>query len=135
MDDQQLLRHFRHGCWRRQRTRARRVEAAKKQGLSLDYVYEANIVTPSYMCIPKGTKKRDAAMKLVSYFMRPDLQAAFCNIMGYTPVKRAGVPLLTDEVRIRQPNLEDPKTAVTDVDWWADNFTEVNKRFKEWMIM
>lgn len=111
-----------------------RVEAAKKQGLSLDYVYEANIVTPSYMCVPKGTKKKEAAMKLVSYFMRADLQAAFCNIMGYTPVKRAGMKLLTDEVKARQPNLDDEKTAVTNVDWWADNFSEVNKRFKEWMI-
>lgn len=111
-----------------------RVEAAKRQGVSIEYVYDSNIVTPSYMCIPKGTKKKDAAMKLVSYFMKPERQAAFCNIMGYTPVKRAGVKLLDPAVMARQPNLDDEKTAVTNVDWWSDNFSEVNKRFKEWMI-
>ena len=111
-----------------------RVEAAKRQGISMEYVYESNIVTPSYMCVPKGVKNKDAAMKLVSYFMRADLQAAFCNIMGYTPVKRAGMNFLAPEVKARQPDLDHPNTAVTNVDWWAENFSEVNKRFKEWMI-
>ena len=111
-----------------------RVEAAKKQGLNLAYVYESNIVTPAYMCVAKGTRNRAASMKLVNYFLRPDLQAAFCNVMGYTPVKRAAMRLLTPEVRAQQPNLDDPTTAVTDVEWWADNFAEVNKRFKEWLI-
>src|SRR5690606_32151017 len=101
---------------------------------SMEFVYKNNIITPSYMCVTKGTKNKDAAMKLVNYFLRPDLQADFCNIMGYTPVKRAAMPLLTEEVRNQQPDLDDPGTAVTDVEWWADNFAEVNKRFKEWLI-
>jgi putative spermidine/putrescine transport system substrate-binding protein len=112
-----------------------RVEAAKKQGLTLDYVYDANIVTPAYMCVAKGTKNREASMKLVNYFLRPDLQASFCNMMGYAPMKRAAIGLLTPEVRAQQPNLDDARTAVTDVEWWADNFVEVNKRFKEWLII
>lgn len=111
-----------------------RVEAAIRQGVSMDYVYEANIVTPSYLGVPKGSKNKAAGMKLISYFMRPDLQAHFCNIMGYTPVKRAGRPLLAPDVLARQPDLDDEKTAVTDVEWWAKNFVEVNKRFKEWLI-
>lgn len=111
-----------------------RVEAAQRQGISADYVYENNIVTPSYLCVPKGTAHRDAAMQLANYFLRPDLQAAFCNRMGYSPVKRAATALLTPEVRDRQPDLDAPGTAITDVEWWADNFAEVNERFKEWMI-
>lgn len=111
-----------------------RVEAAKRQGVSIDYVYENNLVTASFMCVPKGTKNKAAAMKLVNAFLRPDLQAAFCNAMSYTPVKRAAMQLLTPEVRAHQPNLDDPRTAVCDVEWWADNFAEVNKRFKEFLL-
>ena len=111
-----------------------RVEAAQRQGVSVDYVYDNNIVTPSYLCVPKGTKHLKAAMTLANYFLRPDLQAAFCNRMGYSPVKRAATALLTPEVRAHQPDLDAPGTAITDVQWWADNFTEVNERFKEWMI-
>jgi putative spermidine/putrescine transport system substrate-binding protein len=111
-----------------------RVQAARKQGVSIAYVYEANIVTPAYTCVAKGTRNKGAAMKLTSYFARPDRQALFCNILGYSPVKRAALKLLTPETMAQQPRLDDPKTAVTNVTWWADNFIEVNKRFKEWLL-
>lgn len=111
-----------------------RIEAAKKQGLPLGFVYDEVLCTPSYMAVPKGTKNRAAAMKLVNYFLRPDLQAAFCNITGYTPVNAKGVPLLSAEAKAQQADLTNPKTAITDVDWWADNFVEMSKRFKEWLI-
>lgn len=111
-----------------------RVEAAKRQGVSMEYVYDNNIITPSYMCVVKGTKNKAASMQLVNYFLRPDLQAGFCNIMGYTPIKRAAMNLLTPAVKAQQPNPDAAGTAVTDVEWWADNFAESNKRFKEWLI-
>jgi putative spermidine/putrescine transport system substrate-binding protein len=111
-----------------------RVQAARKQGVSIAYVYEANIVTPGYTCVAKGTRNKVAAMKLTSYFAHPDRQALFCNILGYSPVKRAALKLLTPETMAQQPRLDDPKTAVTNITWWADNFIEVNKRFKEWLL-
>jgi hypothetical protein len=61
-------------------------------------------------------------------------QAQFCNILGYSPVKRSAIKLLTPETLAQQPKLDDPKTAVTDIKWWADNFVEANKRFKEWLL-
>ncbi|MGE5202990.1 MAG: ABC transporter substrate-binding protein [Acidobacteriota bacterium] len=111
-----------------------RVQAARKQGVSIDYVYDANIVTPAYTCVAKGTRNKAAAMKLASYFAKPERQAQFCNILGYSPIKRSAMKLLTPETLAQQPKLDDPKTAITDIKWWADNFIEVNKRFKEWLI-
>ena len=111
-----------------------RVQAARKQGVSIDYVYESNICTPAYTCVTKGSRHTAAAMRLASYFAKPEMQAHFCNILGYSPVKRAAMKLLTPETMAQQPKLDDPKTAVTDIQWWADNYIEVNKRFKEWLI-
>ena len=111
-----------------------RVQAARKQGVSIAYVYQANIVTPAYTCVAKGTRNKAAAMKLTSYFARPEQQAMFCNTLGYTPIKRSALKLLTPETMAQQPKLDDPKTAVTNINWWADNFIEVNKRFKEWLL-
>jgi hypothetical protein len=34
----------------------------------------------------------------------------------------------------QQPRPDAPKTAVTNITWWTDNFIEVNKRFKEWLL-
>lgn len=111
-----------------------RVQAARKQGVSIAYVYDANIVTPAYTCVAKGTRNKSAAMKLASYFAKPERQAQFCNILGYSPIKRSAIKLLTPETLAQQPKLDDPKTAVTDIKWWADNFVDVNKRFKDWLI-
>jgi putative spermidine/putrescine transport system substrate-binding protein len=111
-----------------------RVQAARKQGISIAYVYQSNIVTPAYTCVAKGTRNKDAAMKLTASFAHPERQAMFCNTLGYTPLKRAALKLLTPETMAQQPNLDDPKTCVTNINWWADNFVEVNKRFKEWLL-
>ena len=111
-----------------------RVQAARKQGVSIAYVYDANIVTPAYTAVAKGTRNKAASMKLASYFAKPERQAQFCNILGYSPVKRSAIKLLTPETLAQQPKLDDPKTAVTDIKWWADNFIEVNKRFKDWLL-
>jgi putative spermidine/putrescine transport system substrate-binding protein len=111
-----------------------RVDAAQKQGISMDFVYENNIVTAAYLCMPKGVRHKAAANQLASYFLRPDLQAAFCNRMIYSPSRRSAMPLLTPDVQSKQPKLDSPGTVVTDVAWWSENFARVNERFKEWML-
>lgn len=111
-----------------------RVEAARQHGIQVGFVYNANLVTPSYMCVLKGTKHRAAAMKLVSYFLRPDQQAAFCNLTGYSPIRRAAMKLLTPETLAKQPKMDDPNTAYVDGHWWASNFDKVNQRYQEWLL-
>lgn len=111
-----------------------RVEAAKRQGLSVGFVYDCTLVTPSHVCVAKGTRHRAAAMQLVARYLRPDLQAAYCNITGYGPTKRAAASMLNPEAKAQQSDIDDPRTAVTNVEWWADNYAEVSKRYKEWLI-
>lgn len=109
-----------------------RVDAAQKQGISADYVYDHNIVTSSYLCMPKGLKHKAEANKLATFFLRPDLQADYCNRMVYTPVRKSAVPLLNADIRSKQPKME--TAVVTDTAWWAQNLAKVSQRFKEWMI-
>jgi putative spermidine/putrescine transport system substrate-binding protein len=111
-----------------------RVEVARQHGIQVEFVYNANLVTPSYLCVLKGTRHRAAAMKLVSYFLRPDLQAAFCNLTGYSPIRRAAIKLLTPETLAKQPKMDDPNTAYVDGHWWASNFDTVNQRYQEWLL-
>ncbi|GMG85128.1 ABC transporter substrate-binding protein [Paralimibaculum aggregatum] len=111
-----------------------RVEAAQRDGQSVAYVYENNIVTGAYVAVTRGSRNRDAAMRLVSYFLKPELQAAFCNIMGYGPSKSTARAHLEPEVLARQPDLQDPGTAITDVEWWAENGEAVTTRFKTWLL-
>lgn len=115
-------------------TYSSRIEAAQKQGSSVAFAYGPNFLTPGTHVIPKGTKKRDAAMKLMGHFLRPDLQAEFCNQTGSTPINPAAVPLMKPEVSANQPNFDDPQVMFVDVDWWAQNYAEMNRRFLEWRL-
>lgn len=114
---------------------AGRVDAAQAQGISMDFVSEQPLIAPTYIGVPKGTKNRAAAMKLLSYFMRPDMQAEYANqLPGNGPVLRAAVPLMGGKAKAMLPDLDNPNTAVTDIDWWADNYAKMAPRFKQWLL-
>lgn len=113
-----------------------RIEAAKAQGLPLEFVYETPLSSPSFLAIPKGSSNKDAAMKLASYFLRNDLQKAWAlDQPGYSPVRRQSIEELPAEVKARLPDPDNPRGAFIDVDWWATNYVETEKRLKEWLIL
>lgn len=115
-------------------TYSSRIEAAQKQGSKVAFAYGPNFLTPGTHVIPKGTKKRDAAMQLMRHFLRADLQAEFCNQTGSTPINPAAVPLMAAEVSANQPKFDDPQVMFVNVDWWAANYAEMNRRFLEWRL-
>lgn len=115
-------------------TYSSRIEAAHKQGSSVAFAYGPNFLTPGTHVIPKGTKKRDAAMKFMGHFLRPDLQAEFCNQTGSTPINPEAIALMDPEVSANQPKFDDPQVMFVNVDWWAQNYAEVNRRFLEWRL-
>ncbi|MBV9786214.1 MAG: ABC transporter substrate-binding protein [Acidisphaera sp.] len=114
---------------------AGRVNAAQRDGLSMEFVSEQPIVIPNYVAAVKGTRNRVAAMKLLDYFMRPDMQAAYANMLpGNSPIAKGALPLLQGKARTLAPDLTSPQTTSVNVEWWADNFDRVNRRLKEWLL-
>ncbi len=116
-------------------TYAGRVAAAQADGISLDYVSGQPLVVPNYIGVTKGSKRRTAGMQLLSYFMRPDLQAAYNNAMPGNGVNaRAAIPMLTGKSASLQPKFDDPDCALSDMEWWADNYPALSRRWKEWLL-
>ena len=112
-----------------------RVNAAQDSGVSVEFVYETPLSSPSLMGIPKGTKNKAAAMKLLAYFFRPDRQLAYVDLIdGYSPVSRKAYAKLSDKKKAKLPDPSNPAGAWVDIDWWGKNYTAVNKRFQEWLL-
>lgn len=112
-----------------------RVNAAQDSGVSVEFVYETPLSSPSLMGIPKGTKNKDAAMKLLAYFFRPDRQLAYVNLIdGYSPVSRKAYAQLSAAKKGKLPDPGNPNGAMIDIDWWGKQYAEVEKRFKLWML-
>jgi putative spermidine/putrescine transport system substrate-binding protein len=112
-----------------------RVKAAQKGGVSIDFSFAQTLNCQNYMCVLKGTPRKAAAMKYVAMLLRPDRQAAFANIMGYTPTVSKAMPMVTAENRKWMPDMTNPRNVVMDDKWWQSNYATLQKRFSEWLLV
>lgn len=115
-------------------TAAGRVFIAKKEGAPVAYASDSALVSPIYVSVLKGNKKKDLAMKHLAFQMRPDRQAHFAELTSYAPTTEAGMKLLSPATLALSPDVTKPGVAVGDEFWWADKFEELNKRYKEWQL-
>jgi len=113
-----------------------RVDNAQKQGVSIDISLDNPISAPGYLVVPKGAKNKDAAFKLLSFFMRHDRQLAWGEAkVGYSPQSKKAISMLSAERRNVLHDASNPNGLFLDIDWWGDNYTDVSKRFKEWLLV
>ncbi|WFU14556.1 ABC transporter substrate-binding protein [Bradyrhizobium sp. CB3481] len=117
-------------------TYATRVKATTETGggKPLAFSFEQNLIYSEDMALLKGAPNKENAKKLISYFVRPEVQARVMNQTGLIPVSRKAVPLLTEQTRKWQPNFENPKNLIVNNAYWADNFEVASRRFKEWIL-
>lgn len=111
-----------------------RVRAAQRSGVSIDYSFAQTINGLNYISVLKGSPRKIPAMKLVAFTLRPDRQAAFAELMGYTPTVRKAMDMVTPESRKWLPDINNPRNAVMDDKWWQQNFVSLQKRFDEWLL-
>lgn len=111
-----------------------RIELAKANGASVEFVYGPTINAPSFQGIVKNSPNKDAANKLIAYFMRVDRQKAWAEAIGYGPQKKAAFNGLPESVLRKLPSLDSQQAAWVDVEWWAKNRDKIDIRFKEWQM-
>jgi putative spermidine/putrescine transport system substrate-binding protein len=112
-----------------------RVFAARQAGIPIGFSLKSNINSMDYLAIVKGTKNKNSAMQLLAFVMRPDRQADFANRVVYAGTKRKTMELVSDKVKPFLPNLTNPNSIFIDIDFWRDKQAEVEKRFKEWLLI
>jgi putative spermidine/putrescine transport system substrate-binding protein len=112
-----------------------RVKAAQKDNVSIEFSWAQTINALNYLTVLKGTKRKDAAMKLVAFTLRPDRAAAFTELLGYTPTVNKALPLITAETRKWMPDMKNPNNVIMDDLWWQKNYTALQKRYSEWQLI
>ncbi|MGY4501409.1 putative spermidine/putrescine transport system substrate-binding protein [Bradyrhizobium sp. GM24.11] len=116
-------------------TYSNRVKATNEPGggVPLAFSFEQTQVFPSDLAVLKGARNKENAMKLVAYYLRPEVQANVMNETGLTPVSKKAGSMMSAEARKWQPDLNNPNNVMSDTEYWADNLEPVTRRFKEWM--
>lgn len=112
-----------------------RVVAAIAGGQPIGFVWNQAIVHHDYYTVMKGAKHPTAAMKLIAYAMRPDVQAKIADAMGLLPVNKKADKMMSKSAAKYLPTSKNLKNVVhVDLNWWRPHETAAFKRFNQWMV-
>ncbi|MDA9489699.1 ABC transporter substrate-binding protein [Bradyrhizobium sp. CCBAU 11361] len=113
-----------------------RVKATNEPGggMPLAFSLDQNLIFTSPLAVLKGAPNKENAMKLIAYMLRPEVQARMDNQLGFLPVSKKALPMLSLEARKWQPDLSNPNNLMMSNEYWADNFESVSRRFQEWLL-
>jgi putative spermidine/putrescine transport system substrate-binding protein len=115
-------------------TYASRVKPARAGGQSVDFSFDQTVNGFEYLAVVKNAPNKAAAMKFLAFAARPDRQAAFMELIGNTPSSKKALGMMSPESRKWIPNLQAENSVLMDDAWWAKNFDDVTRRFKEWTL-
>ncbi len=111
-----------------------RLIAARSKGEPIGLSWNGGILDFDWWVVPKGTERREEAMKFIAYAVAATSQAALSEAIAYGPVNEEAWGLLPDSVKREMPTSpENRKGQVRfDTEWWTTNFDSVQTRWEAW---
>lgn len=103
-------------------------------GTPLGFSFEQNLIGTSNFAVPKGAPNRENAMKFIAYYLRPEIQARQCDLVGVLPNSKKAMSMVSTETRKWLPDISSSNHVLIDGAYWSDNLEAVSRRFKEWVL-
>ena len=116
-----------------------RAKSAISMGAPINIVWNQSFYYLAYNCVVKGSPMKDAAMKLLKFCNRPEQQAAFTQIIGYTGSNPKAVQYLPAELQTAQSTHPDNIgkvfnfMAIKNAQWSVDNVETVDEKWNTWI--
>jgi putative spermidine/putrescine transport system substrate-binding protein len=113
-----------------------RVYDAAQKGAKIALSWEQNIQAVDYLVVPKGSKNRDAAMRLIDTMTVADNQAKVANLIAYSPTN-------IEAYKTIDPKLEPwlcttpentKKGFIMSQLYWRDHLKVLTERWTAWKI-
>jgi len=111
-----------------------RVLPAQRAGTSIQMSMKQTLNSLEYLAVPKYGRNTKAAMQYVAFCLRPDRQAAFCEMVEFAPNSAQAMSLVSAAAKARMPDLHDPNSIVINDQWWGDHYDALQNRFTTWML-
>lgn len=110
-----------------------RVESARSSEVDIAFSQDQALILNQYLAVLKGSSKAEQAIKFVGYCMSPERQAEFANAYYSVPARKSALAQVRPEIASRLPDISNPANVIMNDTWWAENYVELDRRFKEWM--
>jgi putative spermidine/putrescine transport system substrate-binding protein len=110
-----------------------RANAVLEQGSPVEIAWNQNMVSPVYMCVPKGSKNREEAMKFIAYATSAEHNAQLSYYIPYGPAYKNALNKVDPSKKDILPSTYEDKSWVQNDKWWDTNFSAVDKKFQAWV--
>lgn len=111
-----------------------RVFSSRRAGNPVNFVYNQVLVAVNYAAVLRGSRNKEAAMKLLNFYLRPDRQGVWANIYGYMGTHARCGDHILPETRKEMIDVNNPTNCWDNIDWWGPRNAELLKRYKEWLL-
>jgi putative spermidine/putrescine transport system substrate-binding protein len=113
-----------------------RVYDAAQKGAKIALSWEQNIQQVDYLVVPKGSRNRDAAMRLIDTMTVPENQAKVANLIAYSPTNPDALkgidPKVTPWLCTTPENIK--KGFVLNQLYWRDHLKDLTERWTAWKL-
>ena len=107
----------------------------------LEILWDGQVLDSGLLGIVAGTARLDAALELVRFASRPEVEAAISQYISYGPVRRSAAQFVSThretgvDMRPHLPTSpENVEGALhNDWEWWSDHADDMNERFTAWL--
>jgi putative spermidine/putrescine transport system substrate-binding protein len=110
-----------------------RADAVINQGVSVEIAWAENMVSPVYMCVTKGSKNVEEAMKFIAYATSMEHNAQLSYHIPYGPATAAAIAKVDPSKKEILPSTYEEQSWVQDDQWWDANFADADKKFQAWV--
>lgn len=116
---------------------ANRITAATAAGAKVDVTWGGGVIASSFLCVPRGSKNRENAMRLLDHILGARAQALITEKVAVAPANAKAYDFVKPEIAKNLPtfpqNVAQGMAYQSELDYWAKNFDALQKRFDEWV--
>ena len=109
---------------------------ASKKGAPIAVSWEQNIQSVDYLVVPRGSRNKDAAMRLIDAMTMPENQAKLANLIAYAPTNPAAFAMVDKAIEpwLSTAPANAGKGFVIDAAYWRDNQKALMERWAAWKL-
>lgn len=110
--------------------------AAAQEHKPLEVEWNEGALDLDAWIIPRGSRNRDAALQLIRYTARPEVQLELTKYIAYGPTIVSAYDQLTSEQRAALPSSPENRARqfLFDGKWWAEHESKTLERWHKWQL-
>jgi len=100
------------------------------------FIWNQGIMTVDFLAIPKGSKHKEAAQKLIAWMLDPARQAEYAKATAVGPSNTKAFDLLDEKTKETLPSYhftKDELIVFNDL-WWSDNLDPLTEIWNKWKL-